>query len=91
MTAPSTSRAQKCSSPATTSTTAAAIVGVAALVSYGLALPDVLAPGDYRLAAILYDATRADNAHIATAAGADQVTLAQFTVAPRDGAEEEER
>ncbi|MEZ4558523.1 MAG: DUF3124 domain-containing protein [Caldilineaceae bacterium] len=28
------------------------------MTSYGLALPDVLAPGDYRLAAILYDATR---------------------------------
>ncbi|MCB0070497.1 MAG: hypothetical protein KDE20_03525, partial [Caldilineaceae bacterium] len=60
------------------------------VTSYGLALPNVLAPGDYRLAAILYDATRADNARIATAAGADQVTLAQFTVAPRDGAAEEE-
>ncbi|MCB0134507.1 MAG: hypothetical protein KDD75_05300, partial [Caldilineaceae bacterium] len=61
------------------------------VTSYGLALPDAPALGDYRLAAILYDATRADNARIATVAGADQVTLAQFTVAPRDGAEEENK
>lgn len=49
-------------------------------LSLVLALPTELAPGDYQLLAVLYDAGAADNARFATEAGADTVTLGQFSV-----------
>ena len=54
--------------------------GMARVRSYGILLPEALAPGEYRLIVALYDGAQAKGARFLTEDGADAVELARVAV-----------